>query len=86
MYVIISHTGIYNLPVTNLIQSQSNLRLIRQLDTIFVKHLKHRIQEDPSGPGVSPVTVLCVDVTKQDLQINLRIYTTTKYLVVSSRC
>ena len=56
----------YHLPVTNLLQPQSNLRLIRELDTTFVKHLRHRIQEDPSGPGVSPVAVLCIDVSKED--------------------
>ena len=31
-----------------------------------MNHLKLRIQEDPSGPGGSPLAVLCVDVTKED--------------------
>ena len=35
-------------------------------------HLKHRIQEDPSGPGVSPVAVLCVDVAKEDFADRLK--------------
>ena len=62
----------YHLPVTNLLQPQSNLRLIRELDTTFVKHLRHRIQEDPSGPGVSPVAVLCIDVSKEDFAERLK--------------
>ena len=62
----------YQLPVTNLLQPQSNLRLIRELDTTFVKHLRHRIQEDPSGPGVSPVAVLCIDVSKEDFAERLK--------------
>ena len=64
--------GVYHLPVTNLVQPQSNLRLIRQLDTTFVKHLKSRIQEDPSGPGVPPVAVLCIDVSKEDFVERLK--------------
>ena len=64
--------GVFNLPVINLIQPQSNLRLIRQLDSTFVKHLKHRMEEDPSGPGVSPVAVLCVDVSKEDFAERLK--------------
>ena len=56
------HVGLYQLPVTNLIQPQANLRLIRKLDTTFVNNLKKRIQADPSGPGVSPVAVLCTGV------------------------
>lgn len=50
------------MPVTNLIQPQANLRLIRKLDNTFVNNLKKRIPADPSGPGVPPVAVLCVGV------------------------
>ena len=57
-------TGLHRLPVTNLIQPQSELRLIRKLDTTFVNNLKKRILEDPSGPGVPPVAVLCIGVDK----------------------
>ena len=67
-----SHVGMYQLPVTNLIQPQSSLRLIRQLDTTFLKNLKYRIQEDPSGPGVPPVAVLCIDISKEDFAERLK--------------
>ena len=50
------------MPVTNLIQPQANLRLIRKLDNTFVNNLKKCILADPSGPGVPPVAVLCVGV------------------------
>ena len=50
------------MPVTNLIQPQANLRLIRKLDNTFVNNLKKRILADPSDPGVPPVAVLCVGV------------------------
>jgi len=58
--------------VTSLIQPKSNLRLIRQLDTTFVKALKKRIQEDPSGPGVPPVAVLCINTSKEDFVERLK--------------
>ena len=37
----------------------ANARLIRSLDTTFLKKLKEKIAKDPSGPGVPPVAVLC---------------------------
>lgn len=58
--------GLYQLPVTNLVQPQSDLRLIRKLDTTFLSNLKKRIKEDPSSPGVPPVAVLCIDVQQKD--------------------
>ena len=54
------------MPVTNLVQPQSDLRLIRKLDTTFLSNLKKRIKEDLSGPGVPPVAVLCIDVQQKD--------------------
>ena len=47
-------------------QPQSDLRLIRKLDTTFVNNLKKRIQEDPTGPGVPPIAALCVNVDKEN--------------------
>lgn len=38
----------------------------------FVKHLRHRIQKDPSGSGVSPVAVLCTDASKEDFAERLK--------------
>lgn len=54
--------GLYQLPVTNLVQPQNDLRLIRKLDTTFLSNLKKWIKEDPSGPGVP----LCTDVQQKD--------------------
>ena len=47
-------------------QPQRDLRLIRKLDTTFLSNLKKMIKEDPSGPGVPPVAVLCIDVQQKD--------------------
>lgn len=60
------HIGLFRLPVTNLIQPQSDLRLIRKLDVTFVNNLKKRIQDNPSGPGVPPIAVLCINVEKEN--------------------
>ena len=45
------YIGLFQLPVTNLVQPQSETRLIRKLDTTFVKNLKKSIEDNPSGPG-----------------------------------
>ena len=37
-----------------------------------MKHLKYRIQEDPSGPGVLPVAVLCINISKEDFVERLK--------------
>lgn len=50
------------MPVTNLVQPQSETRLIRKLDNTFVENLKKSIEADPSGPGVPPMAVLCIGV------------------------
>ena len=47
-------------------QLQSDLNLIRKLDTTFVINLKKRIQEDPTGPGVPPIAALCVNVEPEN--------------------
>lgn len=48
--------------VTNLTIPEASTRLIRSLDTQFLKLLKKKIAKDPSGPGVPPVAVLCTNV------------------------
>lgn len=50
------------MPVANLIQPQSETRLLRKLDTTFVENLKKTMEADPSGPGVPPMAVLCIGV------------------------
>lgn len=49
--------GILELPVTCLCDTPTP-RLIRSLD----KHLKEKMADDPSSPGVPPIAVLCKDV------------------------
>ena len=54
------------MPVTNLVQPQNDLRLIRKLDTTFLSNLKKRMKEDPSGPGVPPIAIVCIDVQNKE--------------------
>jgi len=64
-----------------MVQPQSDLRLIRKLDTIFSSNLKKRIKEDPSGPGVPPVAVLSTDIQKKMTVLSdLRNHIDMKYL------
>lgn len=71
------------MPITNL-QQPANTRLIRSLDTTFVKKLKQKITKDPSGPGVAPVAVLCTNV--QDIgQFQQRLKDVYKYEVLGGQ-
>lgn len=70
--------GLFRLPVTNLIQPQSELRLIRKLDVTLMKNLKKRIQADPSGPGVPPIAVLCIKSRKRTVLNDIRIFIDTR--------
>ena len=47
-------------------QPQNDLRLMRKLDTTFLNSLKKRMKEDPSGPGVPPVAIMCIDVQNRE--------------------
>ena len=78
------YIGLYQLPVTNLVQPQSDLRLIRKLDTTFLKNLKKRIKDDPSGPGVPPVAVLCIDVQQKE-DFSERLKESYKYEVLGGQ-
>ena len=40
-------------------------RLLRKLDTNFVKGLKARMKADPIAPGIPPVALHCVDIPKK---------------------
>ena len=53
------------LPVTNLDEPESS-RLLRKIDDLFVESLKQRLKQDPSGPGVPPLAVVCKTVTKKE--------------------
>lgn len=48
--------------ITNLTIPEASTRLIRSLDTQFLKQLKKKIAKDPSGPGVPPIAVLCTNM------------------------
>lgn len=52
-----------DLPVRNL-DEPSPSRLLRKVDEVFVESLKKRLLEDPTGPGVPPLAVVCKDVSK----------------------
>ena len=53
--------GLFNLPVLSLQEAKIE-HLIRSTDEIFLAYLKDRIREDPSGPDVAPLAVLCTSV------------------------
>ena len=46
----------------NKIEAEKDTRLIRSLDTLFLKNLKEKMANDLSSPGVPPIAALCVDV------------------------
>lgn len=54
--------GLEMLKITTLAIPETSTRLIRSVDTQFLKILKKKISKDPSGPGVPPVAVLCTNV------------------------
>ena len=53
--------GLFNLPVLSLQEAKIE-HLIRSTDEIFLAHLKDRIREDPSEPGIALLAVLCTSV------------------------
>ena len=55
-----------DLPVRNLDEPTLS-RLLRKVDEVFVESLKKRLLEDPTGPGVPPLAVVCKDVSKIEL-------------------
>ncbi len=76
--------GIYNLPVNNLNAPAQDTRLIRSLDRCFLDNLKVKIANDPSGPGVPPVAVLCCDVQVK-AQFSERLKDVYKYEVLGGQ-
>lgn len=75
--------GILELPVTCLCDTPSP-RLIRSLDGQFLKHLKEKMAEDPSSPGVPPIAVLCKDV-KDAADFSKRLKGVYKYEVLGGQ-
>ena len=53
--------------MANLQQPSESFRLLRKLDEQFVKNLKLKMLEDPTGPGVPPVAVLCCSVSEKEM-------------------
>ena len=41
-------------------------RLLRKVDEIFVERLKDQLEADPTGPGVPPLALLCIDETSTE--------------------
>ena len=75
--------GVQKLAVENL-QSPANARLIRSINDTFLKKLKEKIQKDPSGPGVAPIAVLCMNV--QDIEnFSIRLKDVYKYEVLGGQ-
>ena len=66
------------------LQPPANTRLIRSLDTTFLKKLKEKIAKDPSGPGVAPVAVLCTNVQVMQ-QYSARLKDVYKYEVLGGQ-
>ena len=54
------------IPVSNLLEPPP-FRLLRKIDNVFVEGFMQRLKEDPAGPGVPPLAVLCKDVAKIEL-------------------
>ena len=55
---ITRYIGLYQLPTSSLEEAEE-VHLIRGIDETFLATLKERIKQDPSGPGVPPLAVLC---------------------------
>lgn len=56
-------------------------RLLRGTDDVFVEKLKEKMMLDPSGPGATPMAVLCKDVTNVE-QFNDKFVGVYKYEVL----
>lgn len=50
-----------DIPVKNC-DEPAPFRLLRKVDGVFVKALKNRLKEDPSGIGIPPLAVVCKDI------------------------
>ena len=70
--------------MNNIIEPAKDTRLIRSLDSHFLENLKQKIASDPSGPGVPPVAVLCVDV-QEKTQFSERLKDVYKYEVLGGQ-
>ena len=65
LFPILCYLDLMELPVTNLDEPESS-RLLRKIDDLFVESLKQRLKQDPTGPGVPPLAVVCKTVTKKE--------------------
>ena len=41
-------------------------RLLQKVDEIFVESLKDQLKAEPTGPGVPPLALLCIDETSTE--------------------
>lgn len=80
-YKQLYHTGLLEVPITQLQQPPRSSRLLRESDPTFIKNLKENMLQDPSGPGASPVAVLCKDVSKVE-EFNAKFKSVYRYEVL----
>jgi len=72
--------GLFEVPVSQLLDPPRECRLLREADGVFVKNLKRAMLSDPSAPGATPLALLCKDVTSSNFnEKHLNVY---KYEVV----
>ena len=73
--------GLFEIPVSQLVEPPRESRLIRGADNVFVEKLKEKTMLDPSGPGATPMAMLCRDTTTME-QFNDKSLNLYKYEVL----
>ena len=54
------------IPITQCFEPDES-RLLRKVDTHFVKLLKERMLQDPTAPGVPPLALLCKNSSNKEV-------------------
>ena len=68
-------TGLFQVPISQLVQPPREARLLRETDQLFIKKLKEKMLMDPSAPGAAPMAVLCKDVSSSNFnEKHLNVY------------
>ena len=60
------YTGLFEIPVSQLVPPPRESRLLREADEVFVQKLKEKMISDPSAPGATPMAVLCKDISLEN--------------------
>ena len=61
--VFYTFAGLFEVPISQMIEPPKESRLLREADDIFIKNLKKAMVKDPSAPGATPLTLLCRDIS-----------------------